>query len=196
MSVETTHVLRVDASARTDGSVTRSLADRLVDTLGAGSVTRRDLAAEPIPQISEDWVGANFTAPDERTAEQNARLAQSDALVAELQAADTLVIATPIYNFGVPAALKAWIDMVARARVTFRYTDDGPVGLLAGKKAYIVLASGGTGVDTPIDFATPYLRHVLGFIGIKDVTVVAADGLGRNGGNRAAAEAAITALAA
>ena len=145
MSVETAHVLRVDASARTDGSVTRALADRLVETMKAGTITRRDLAAEPIPQLTEDWVAANFTEPGDRTAEQNARLAQSDALVAELQTADTLVIATPIYNFGVPAALKAWIDMVARAGVTFRYTADGPVGLLAGKKAYIVLASGGTG---------------------------------------------------
>jgi FMN-dependent NADH-azoreductase len=99
----------------------------------------------------------------------------SDALVAELQAADEIVIAVPVYNFSVPAALKAWIDMVARARVTFRYTEDGPVGLLTGKRAWVIVGSGGTELDGPVDFATAWLRHVLGFLGIDDVRVIAAD---------------------
>ena len=104
-------------------------------------------------------------------------LAESDTLVAELEAADVLVIGTPIYNFAIPAALKAWFDQVARPRVTFRYTEDGSVGLLGGKKAYIVVASGGVPVGSPVDFATPYIRHMLGFLGISDVEIVAADSL-------------------
>ena len=98
-------------------------------------------------------------------------------MVAELEAADTIVIGVPIYNFGVPAALKAWVDMVCRARRTFAYTENGPVGLLDNKKAFLVIASGGTDSGSEIDFATGYLRHVLGFIGIHDVTIVDASGL-------------------
>ena len=101
-------------------------------------------------------------------------MAESDALIAEVQAADVLVIGVPVYNFGVPAALKAWIDMIARARETFKYTENGPVGLLTNKKAYLVVASGGTEVGSAIDFATPYMKHVMGFIGITDVTVISA----------------------
>lgn len=171
-------ILRIDSSMRVDGSTTRSLADQLIAKLADGaalSVTRRDLAAETPSVIDANWIAANFTEPADRTAEQKAALAESDALVAELQAADTIVIAAPIYNFGPPAALKAWIDQVARARVTFRYTPTGPEGLLSGKKAYLLVASGGTEAESAIDFTTPYLRHVLGFLGITDVTIVAAD---------------------
>lgn len=167
------HILRIDASMRRDGSLTRELADRLVARLAPNVVTHRDLA-DGIPLIDEGWIAANFTDPAERTAEQHAALALSDRLVAELQAADTIVIGLPIYNFGVPAAFKAWIDQIARARVTFRYGETGPVGLLEGKRAILVVASGGTGVDSEIDFATPYVRHALGFVGIRDVTVIAA----------------------
>ena len=124
---------------------------------------------------------ANLTPDDERTPSQRERLAESDALIAELEAADVIVIGTPMYNFGIPATLKAWVDQVARARITFRYTENGPVGLLEGKKAYVVLATGGVPVDAPVDFATPYLRHALGFIGIKDVEVIAADRLNFRG---------------
>jgi FMN-dependent NADH-azoreductase len=116
--------------------------------------------------LDTDWVTANFTPPEERGEAERAALAESDALVAELKAADVLVIGVPIYNFGIPAALKAWVDLVARARVTFRYTEQGPVGLLTGKRAYLAVASGGTPVGSAIDFATGYLRHVLGFLGI------------------------------
>lgn len=175
------HILRVDASMRHDGSVSRRLGDKLIAALrrrsGPGTLVSRDLADGEVGFIGEAWIGANFTPADRRDGAQKAELALSDALVAELQAADTLVLTLPIYNFGVPAALKAWIDQVARAGLTFRYTADGPVGLLAGKTAYVVVASGGTEVDGPIDFATGYLRHVLSFIGIRDVTVIAADAL-------------------
>lgn len=175
-------ILRVDASMRRDGSVTRSLVDRLIARMRDATdreiaVETRDLA-DGAPLIDASWIAANFTDPSQRDAAQKDALAHSDALVAELQAADVLVIGAPIYNFGVPAALKAWIDQVARARVTFRYTEAGPVGLLDGKKAYIVIASGGTQSESTIDFATPYLKHVLGFLGIHDVETISADRLG------------------
>lgn len=171
-------VLRVDASARAEGSVSRRLADLMLDTLGERvpelALVRRDVAPG-LPLVDAAWVDANLTEPEARTAAQRQALAKSDELVGELMAADVLVIATPIYNFGVPASLKAWIDQVARARLTFRYTEYGPEGLLTGKKAYILAASGGTEVGSAIDFATPWLKFVLGFLGIADVEVIAAD---------------------
>ena len=173
-------ILEVAASGRNDGSVSRMLSADLIGALedrhGTVELTRRDLN-KGMPFVDDAWINANFTAPEERSAEQRSALAESDALVAELKAADVLVIGSPIYNFGVPAALKAWIDMVARARLTFRYTENGPKGLLEGKKAYVVIASGGVPVDSAVDFATPYLRHALAFIGITDVEVIAADQL-------------------
>ena len=174
------NVLEVAASGRNEGSVSRMLSADLIGALeerhGRIELTRRDLTEAP-PFVDEAWINANFTAAEERTREQRAVLAESDALVAELKAAHVLVIGAPVYNFGVPAALKAWIDMVARARLTFRYTENGPQGLLAGKKAFVVIASGGVPVDSAVDFATPYLRHVLGFIGITEVEVIAAEQL-------------------
>ncbi len=156
---ETNKILRIDASMRHAGSVTRALTDRLVARLRAVSpgsaVTRRDLAAG-VPVVDEAWIGANFTDPAERDDAQRAALAESDELVAELKAADTLVIGLPIYNFGVPAAFKAWIDMIARARETFRYTETGPEGLMTGKRALVVVASGGVPVGSAADFATPW----------------------------------------
>lgn len=169
-------VLRIDASARREGSVTRDLASQIIDQIGATDVTSRDLA-DGLPLITEAWVGANFTPEDQRSDAQKAELALSDTLIAEVKAADTIVIGLPIYNFGVPAAFKAWIDQVARAGVTFRYSENGPVGLLEGKRAILAVASGGTEAGSAIDFATGYARHVLGFIGIHDVEIVAADRL-------------------
>ncbi|WP_179378331.1 FMN-dependent NADH-azoreductase [Jannaschia marina] len=173
-------ILRIDASARTEGSVTRGLLDEIEAHLG-GETTRRDLARDPLPLIDGDWVAANFTPADARSDEQKQTLALSDALVGEVTAADTLLIGLPIYNFSVPGALKAWIDLVARAGLTFKYTDTGPVGLLSGKRAIVAVASGGTPMGSDIDFATGYLRHVLGFIGIDDVTFVAADAQAQKG---------------
>lgn len=178
------NVLRVDGSMRHDGSFSRQLADRVADRLaerhGPLSVTRRDLA-DGAPFVDAAWIGANFTPADARTPEQRAALTTSDALVAELKAADILVLATPIYNFGPPAALKAWIDMVARVGETFKYSEAGPKGLLEIDEAYLVVASGGTAIDSTVDFATPYLRHALGFIGVENVHLVGADG--REGGD-------------
>lgn len=172
-------ILRIDASARREGSTTRQLSDELIDALrdrhGRVSVLTRDLARTPPPLLDADWIAANLTEPQARTAAQRAMLAPSDEMVAELTAADVVVIGVPVYNFSVPAALKAWIDLVARARVTFRYTENGPEGLLKGKRAYLVMASGGVAVGSAADFATGYLRQVLGFLGITDVEIVAAD---------------------
>jgi FMN-dependent NADH-azoreductase len=168
--------LRIDASARREGSVSRDLTDKVISHLAPARTITRDLA-QGLPLIDEAWVGANFTPTDQRTPEQVETLALSDALIAEVTAADTLVIGLPIYNFGVPAALKAWIDQIARAGVTFQYTETGPKGLLSGKRAIVVVASGGTEAGSDIDFATGYIRHVLGFIGIEDVTLVTADRL-------------------
>jgi FMN-dependent NADH-azoreductase len=172
-------ILHIDSSARIQGSVSRDLSALIVAQLG-GEVIRRDLR-DALPQITENWVTANFTPAGQRDAVQTDTLALSDTLIAELEAADTVVIGLPIYNFGVPAALKAWIDLVARAGVTFRYSETGPVGLLTGKRALIAVASGGTTVDSDVDFATGYLRHVLGFVGIQDIEVIAADAVMMNG---------------
>lgn len=172
-------ILRVDASGRKNGSISRKLANHTIDhfaSMGAVQVNHRDLT-ETIPFVDEDWIGANFTPADQRTETHKSKLAFSDTLVEEVQAADTIVVSTPIYNFNVPAALKAWIDMTARVGLTFKYTQDGPVGLLDNKRAIVLVASGGTPMGSEIDFATPYLRHAFGFIGIKDVTFIAADAL-------------------
>jgi len=170
----TKHILRLDASVRRSNSVSRDLTDQIVGRFPDAEITVRDLAGG-LPLIDEAWVGANFTAPDERSDAQKEALSLSDELIAELKAADTLVIGLPIYNFGVPANLKAWIDLVARAGVTFRYTENGPEGLLSGKRAIIAFASGGTETGSSIDFASGYLRHILSFIGITDVEFVSAD---------------------
>jgi len=171
-------VLRVDASARVEDSITRQLADRLIqgmkDLTPDLSLSRRDVA-QGLPFVDAAWVNANLIEPEMRSEVQRQALAGSDAMVAEVMDADVWVIATPIYNFGVPASLKAWIDQIARARLTFRYTDQGPKGLLSGKKVYILTATGGTEVGSAIDFATPWLRFVLNFLGITDVEVIAAD---------------------
>ena len=172
-----TSILRIDASARRTGSVTRDLNDKIIDKLSKSddvTVVTRDLA-DPLPLLTEEWIGANFTDPAERTEEQRQVLVLSDELVAEVKAADVLLIGLPIYNFGVPAALKAWVDLVARARETFRYSEYGPVGLLEGKRAIVTVASGGTEAGSSIDYATTYMKHVLSFIGITDVEFVSAD---------------------
>ena len=188
-------ILHIDSSARLNGSTSRQLTAQVTEKL-AGTVIRRDLT-DAVPQIDETWVNANFTPADQRTDAQKAKLGLSDTLVEEIKAADTLVIGVPIYNFGVPAALKAWVDQIARAGVTFKYTENGPQGLLTGKRAVLVIASGGTPAESEIDFATGYMRHIMGFIGITDVTVVTADQMMMDAdGALAKANAQVAALAA
>ena len=181
----TTRILHVSAGAKRQGSVSRRLANDLIAAIeqrdGSTHVTHRDLV-DGLPFIDETWIAANYMADDDRTAEHRQALALSDRIVAEVQDADVLVIGAPIYNFSMPAVLKAWIDMLARARLTFRYTEDGPEGLLKSKKAYIVVPSGGVPVGSPVDFATPYLKHALAFVGITDIEFVGAAGADRDDG--------------
>ncbi|TRD12281.1 FMN-dependent NADH-azoreductase [Erythrobacter insulae] len=174
------NILHLSASIRGDESVSDGLGKKLAEGLAAksgASITARNLAANDLPFISEDRFGANLTPAADRTPEQAELAAIADTLIEELMAADTVVFATPIYNFSVPATVKAWADLVARAGTTFEYTPTGPAGLLEGKKAYITVASGGTPVGSDMDFATSWLKFFLGFLGIKDVQVIAADGI-------------------
>lgn len=165
-------ILRIDSGAPHDQSVSRKLADELIDRIAGPDhlVVRRDVSSG-MPFVGADWVAATFAGGDP------AVLGLSDELVDELLAADELVLVAPIYNFGIPAALKAWIDQVCRAGRTFRFTETGPEGLVMLRRAWIVTASGGTAVAGPVDFNTAYLRTVLGFLGITDVRVVAAEQL-------------------
>lgn len=175
------NILHIDASARKDDSVTRRLSAQLVTRLAGddGRVTYRDLG-EGLPFVDETKIEAYFTAPEARSDEHREAIALSDTIVAELKDNDVLVFGLPIYNFSMPASFKAWADLAARVGETFRYTGTGPVGLLKNKKAYVVIASGGTKVDSQIDFLTPWLRHFLDFIGISDVTVISADVLNQD----------------
>lgn len=165
----TQSILRIDASARSTGSASRRFADAVLAGLPAATITRRDLATG-VEQISADFVTGTFKPQEARSPEEIAALALSDQLFAEVAAADTLVISMATYNFNIPASLKAWIDQTFRAGLAFRYTEAGPEGLLTGKRALVLRASNGTPTGADHDFATPYLRFALGFIGINDVT--------------------------
>lgn len=175
------NILQINASARREGANSTRVANTIVARLQAehpgAKVTRRDLAVTPHPVLDEAALGALFTPAEQRSAEQAARVALDDALIAEIQAHDTLVLGVPMYNFGVPVQLKSWIDAIARAGVTFRYTATGPEGLLKGKKVYVALARGGLYRDTANDSQVPYLKSVLGFLGLSDVSFIYAEGL-------------------
>ncbi len=197
-----TNILYITASIRSDSdSVSRGLGQQLVDGLAArtgASVTVRDLAANDLPFVSAERFAANLTPAADRTPQQADLAAIADTLIAELQAADTIVIAAPVYNFGPPATLKAWADLVARVGTTFRYTATGPEGLLTGKTAYLAIASGGTPVGGDADFMSRWLTFFLGFLGITNIATVTADGIMGEGGAEkiAAAQDAATKLAA
>lgn len=174
-------ILQVNSSARREGSQSTRLANRIVERLvGAepsATVKVRDLAAAPHPVLDEGALAALFTPEAQRTLEQARRVALDDELIAQVKAADVVVLGVPMYNFGVPVQLKNWIDAISRAGVTFRYTEKGPEGLLKGKKVYVALARGGLYRNTPADTQVPYLRMVLGFLGMTDVNFVYAEGL-------------------
>jgi FMN-dependent NADH-azoreductase len=180
------NILQINSSARRlndgQGSFSTLLANELVAGLQArhpgAKTTVHDLAAQPLQPMDEAALGALFTPAEQRNAEQNARVALNDALIAELQAADVVVLTAPMINFGISSQLKNWIDAVARAGVTFRYTASGPEGLVQGKKVYVVTARGGIHRDQATDNVVPHLRTVLGFLGMTDVQFVYAEGLG------------------
>jgi FMN-dependent NADH-azoreductase len=175
------NILQINSSARRDASHSTRLAARLVQRLRdadpEATLSVRDLNKVPHPILDEDALAALFTPADQRTLEQAARVALDDALIAEIQAADVVVLGVPMYNFGVPAQLKNWIDAISRAGVTFRYTEKGPEGLLKDKKVYVALTRGGKYRNTPADTQVPYLKTVFTFLGLTDVHFVYAEGL-------------------
>lgn len=175
------NILQINASARREGANSTRIADmvtqRLLQREPQARLSLRDLAATPHPMLDEAALGALFTPADKRSAEQAARVALDDALIQEVQAHDVLVIGVPMYNFGVPSQLKNWIDAIARAGVTFRYTDSGPVGMLGGRKIVVFAARGGRYAGTPKDTQTGHVRDFLSFVGIDDVQFVYAEGL-------------------
>lgn len=175
------NILQINASARREGAnstrVANSIVERLQSTHPAATLTLRDLAATPQPVLDEVALGALFTPAEQRTPEQAARVALDDALIAEVQAADVIVLGVPMYNFGVPVQLKNWIDAIARNGVTFRYTANGPEGLLKNKIVYVALARGGRYRGTEADTQVPYLKTVLGFLGMTEVRFIYAEGL-------------------
>ena len=174
-------LLQINASLFSAGGQSSQLADQFVAAWRANNadatVHVRDVASQPLPHLSAERFLAFIAAPAERTPQQQALVAESDALVDEIKAAQVIVLGLPMYNFGVPSTLKAYFDHIARAGVTFRYTANGPEGLLAGKKAYVFAARGGLYAGTARDSQTTYVRDFLAFIGISDVEFVYAEGL-------------------
>ena len=197
-------ILQIKASVFNGNGQSSRLADQFVAELRAqhpdAQVIQRDLAADPVPHLDGTRVGAFFAKPEARSVEQQGIIAYSDALIDELRRADVIVLGLPMYNFGIPSQLKAWFDHIARAGETFKYTDKGAVGLLAGKKAYVFAARGGQYVGTPNDWQTQFVRYFLGFIGITEVEFVYAEGLALGEESRnssiAAAQAGVRRLAA
>ena len=178
-----TKVLILDSAATGEESVSRKLVDGLVQSFGTRGgdidIVRRDIGGQPIPHLTPETVFAIRTGEASTDAGREA-LALSDALIAELRAADIVVIGAPMYNFGIPSTLKAWFDHVLRARITFRYTEAGPEGLMKGKKAIVVESRAGLYSEGPavhMDSQEPHLRNLLGFMGIDDVTFVRAEKL-------------------
>lgn len=173
-------LLQIDSSPLgSDASFSRHLTADYAriwqDSHPKGTVVTRDLAATPLIPLSAEWIGAAFTPEHQRTDAQKQILALSDELIGELQAADEFVIGVPMHNFSVPGTLKLWIDQIARAGKTFSYGSNGPKGLLQEKKATLILATGGNyGPGNPLDFVEPYLRALLGFIGVTDVRILRA----------------------
>lgn len=175
------NILQINTSSRRDGAQSTRIANQIVDQLKArhanAKVTVRDLASHPHPVLDEAALGALFTPAEQRTPEQAARVAMDDSLIAEVQTHDVIVLGVPMYNFGNSVQLKTWIDAIARAGVTFRYTESGPEGLIKGKTVYVALARGGIYRGTENDSQVPYLKNVLGFLGMSDVRFIYAEGL-------------------
>ena len=195
------NILQINASVFSGNGQSSRLADQLVASLRAqnpgAELIVRDLATEPVPHLD----AARFTAftTKDRTAEQDDVVRYSDRLIDELKRAEVIVLGLPMYNFGVPSQLKAYFDHIARSGVTFKYTEKGPLGLLGGKKAYVLAARGGVYAGTPADTQTPYVRDFLAFLGIADVEFVYAEGLAISAQSReralAAAQARVRQLA-
>ena len=195
------NILQITSSLRGEQSESNRVANSIVAKLVAAnpnaSVVTRDLARQPHPQLDEAALGALFTPVESRTAEQSARVALDDALIAQVQAADVVVIGAPMYNFGIPVQLKSWFDAIARAGVTFRYTENGPEGLLKGKRVFVATARGGI-YPADADPQVPFVRMLLNFLGMTDQTFVysAAQSMGPEAAAKGQAEADATVAAA
>jgi FMN-dependent NADH-azoreductase len=177
-------ILQIISSARGAASYSTRLSQGIIDKLQAAqpesTVVVRNVATQPFPHLEEAHLNAYFTPAEGRSPEQQQAVRHSDEAIAELMAADVLVIGVPFYNFTISSSLKSWLDHLTRAGITFRYTPTGPEGLIQGKRVYLAVASGGIyseGPMQPYDFATPYLRCILGFLGMRDVTVARAEGV-------------------
>ncbi|MDX1655191.1 MAG: NAD(P)H-dependent oxidoreductase [Candidatus Competibacteraceae bacterium] len=176
-----TTLLQINSSLFAEQGASSQLADTFVDQYHQSHphtrLIRRDLGTEPLPHLDAQRITAIMTPPDQRTAEQQNIAAQADQLIREVQQADILVLGVPMYNFSVPSTLKAWFDHIARAGVTFRYTQDGPEGLLKGKRAYVFTTRGGLHQGQASDSQTPFVATFLNFLGIEDIEFVYAEGL-------------------
>ena len=174
-------VLIIESSARQQDSVSRQLTQTFITQWQAAhpadQISVRDLAVNPVPHLDADLLGGWMKPAEQRTQAEQASLERSEALTEELLAADVLVMAAPMYNFTIPSTLKAWLDHVLRAGVTFKYTATGPQGLLTGKRAFVLTARGGIYAGSSADHQEPYLRQVMAFIGIHDVAFIHAEGL-------------------
>ncbi|WP_343350707.1 FMN-dependent NADH-azoreductase [Pseudomonas sediminis] len=174
-------ILVIESSARQQGSVSRELTQQFIANWQAAhpadQVQVRDLAAEPVPHLDATLLGGWMTPSEQQNDAEKAALARSNQLTDELLAADVLVLAAPMYNFAIPSTLKAWLDHVLRAGVTFKYTETGPQGLLTGKRAFVLTARGGIYAGSGLDHQEPYLRQALAFIGIHDVQFIHAEGM-------------------
>ena len=174
-------ILKINSSIQTEKSVGRKLVDQLISkfTNNECKVIERDLAIG-LPILTQDLVNAFYTPEDKRTDDQKEELALSNLLIKEIEDSEIIVMGIPIYNFSVPASVKAYFDLIARVGVTFKYTNEGPVGLFENKKVYVIVTSGGTPFMGDGDFASSYIKHFLGFIGITDVNFISADQLVAN----------------
>ncbi len=178
------HLLKIDVSPRGEQSVSRKLGDQFLadwqKSNPGAEITTRNLAKNDLPYVDLQWIAGAYSAPENHTEDHKAALRISDELIAELQAADHILITTPMYNLNIPAVLKAWIDHIVRVGKTFKVTPEGAYqGLLTGKKATVIVTSSGSYVGTPLeayDMETPYIRAILGFIGVTDITLVRAGG--------------------
>jgi FMN-dependent NADH-azoreductase len=176
-----TTILQINSTARSQNSHSTQLASELTQKLAhenpGARVIVRDLLVTNLPHFNDDAIAAYFTPADQHTAAQKAVIAKGDALIAELTSSDIIVIGAPLYNFGISSQLKTYFDWVARAGATFRYGESGPVGMVTGKKAYVVTTRGGMHLGTARETQTPHIATFLGFIGITDVTFIYAEGL-------------------
>lgn len=176
-------ILHIISSPRGDASMSIKLGNAIIEKLQAAypdsQVKEHDLLKDRFPHLDEMHIASFFTPEENRSAQNKEAIRPSDEAIQEINDADIIVIGTPLFNFGIPSSLKAWIDHIARAGVTFKYDENGPEGLVKGKKVYVAMASGGIYSDGPMasyDFAVPYLKSALGFLGMTDITVYRVEG--------------------